>query len=359
MSALILTKESGDNGYRVTLNPLLKPFVTEVTIPAEHKGLPVRVIGKNAFSGAKRLKSISIPASISCSCEAAFCDCSVESVHITDLSAWCKINFETPTANPLHSGARLYLNGKLLKKIDLNGEIQKIGSYAFYGCKQLISLSLTGVDFIGEDAFRKSGLKNITVPEEVTHIGDGAFANCYNLTDAKILGGSKISRAMFEGCEHLTDIRIDNSVTAIERSAFYGCTRLAHVELPRNLRVIGYSAFKECRALKEIELPSEIEYIGEFAFEMSGIESITIPHGVDSIQTATFQICKKLEEVKIPRSVTRIEKSAFHLCDSLKTVNYAGTAEEWEEVSFPSGYPFKNSVRIYCYESSYHGKNAE
>ena len=58
MSALILTKESDSNGYRVTLNPLLKPFVTEVTIPAEHKGLPVRVIGKNAFSGAKRLNNI-------------------------------------------------------------------------------------------------------------------------------------------------------------------------------------------------------------------------------------------------------------------------------------------------------------
>ena len=58
MSALILTKESGGNGYRVRLNPLFKPFVTEVTIPAEHKGLPVRVIGKNAFSGAKRLNNI-------------------------------------------------------------------------------------------------------------------------------------------------------------------------------------------------------------------------------------------------------------------------------------------------------------
>ena len=380
---LIFTKESDGASYRVRLNPLFKPFITEVKIPAEHKGLPVRVIAKNAFMGAKKLKSISIPASIKYSCAAAFYGCDPESIHITDLKAWCDINFEWPTSNPTHCGENLYLNGKILENIDFDGDVRSIGNYAFFGYEKLKSVSFFGVEIIGKEAFEGCGLSSVTLPQEVACINDEAFRRCSELTEALILGGSdligdsifsscsslkkatlgsnvkKIGAHTFSECSKLTSVKMGDSVVEIGNYAFSKCSKLKTAKLPHALRTIGDSAFQECNALKEIELPNELQHIGKFAFDNSGIDSITIPHGVDSIQTATFQLCKKLEEVKIPGSVTRIEKSAFHLCDSLKTVNYAGTAEEWEKVSFPSGYPFKNSVRIYCYESSYHGKNAE
>ena len=61
--------------------------------------------------------------------------------------------------------------------------------------------------------------------------------------------------------------------------------------------------------------------IGEAAFKASGLESVTIPNSVTSIERATFELCRSLTSVTIPNSVTSIEKSAFENCKNLKKVN--------------------------------------
>ncbi len=86
----------------------------EIVIPATYKGLPVKEIATSAFDSHTdarnaSLKSISIPDSVTSIGSSAFSGCSgLTGVYITDLTAWCKIDFESYSANPLYYAEHLY-----------------------------------------------------------------------------------------------------------------------------------------------------------------------------------------------------------------------------------------------------------
>ncbi len=76
----------------------------------------VKTIEKNAFYGCSSLESISFPESINYVGFDAFYGCTnISSLHISELAAWCKINFQDGVSNPLYYTHHLYLNGQLLK----------------------------------------------------------------------------------------------------------------------------------------------------------------------------------------------------------------------------------------------------
>lgn len=58
---------------------------------------------------------------------------------------------------------------------------------------------------------------------------------------------------------------------------------------------------------------------GPFAF-CSNLKGITIPEGVNSIETRAFRECISLSYVKIPSTMTRLENNVFFRCDTIKTL---------------------------------------
>lgn len=85
-------------------------------------------------------------------------------------------------------------------------------------------------DFVIEDGVLKKYLGSggdVTIPDCVTSIGDGAFRGCKNLTSITIPDGvTSIGYSAFDGCENLTSITIPDSVTSIGNWAFDGCENL-------------------------------------------------------------------------------------------------------------------------------------
>ena len=92
----------------------------------------------------------------------AFEGCSgLTSVHISDIAAWCNIEFDGYNCNPLCYAHHLYLNGEEVKDL-------------------VIPNSVTS---IGDEAFCCSGLTSVTIGSGVKTIGLYSFANCPELLD--------------------------------------------------------------------------------------------------------------------------------------------------------------------------------
>ena len=145
------------------------------------------------------------------------------------------------------------------------------------------------VETIGHTAFERSAVTSVTIPDSVTAIHDGAFANC----------------------SQLTNISIPNSVTSI-----------------------GFSAFEHCTSLKSITLPSSLRSISEALFFCcSQLTTIHIPDSVSSIQSYAFYHCRNLETIRIPVSVTSIGVYAFDGCPSSMTVTYSGSKKQWDAIT--------------------------
>ncbi len=61
----------------------------------------------------------------------------------------------------------------------------------------------------------------------------------------------------------------------------------------------------------------DVKKIGDYAFSTSGIKSLMIEEGVESIGSYAFSECKALESVQLPESLETLENCAFSFCTSL------------------------------------------
>ena len=217
-----------------------------------------------------------------------------------------------------------------LTSVTIPESITSIENYAFANC---ISLTAFYGKFASADnrclvvdgaltSFAPAGLTEYTIPDGVTSIGEGAFADCSSLTSVTIPDGvTSIGIEAFAYCSSLTSVTIGNSVTSIGESAFVGCSSLTSVTIPDGVTSIGSSAFEECSSLTSVTIPDGVTSIEGFAFAYcSSLTSVTIPDGVTWIGYFAFKDCGSLTNITIPESVESFGDRAFSGCSSLTSV---------------------------------------
>lgn len=87
--------------------------------------------------------------------------------------------------------ANAFKDNSFLAKVVLPNTITTIGSSAFYGCKNLTSISMPNVETIGSSAFYGCvSLISIIIPSSTKEMGTDVFKNCPLLRDVIYLGNN-------------------------------------------------------------------------------------------------------------------------------------------------------------------------
>lgn len=130
-----------------------------------------------------------------------------------------------------------------LKEVTLPEGLTYLGDYAFYKAANLKSITLPStLTTIGLAAFESTGLTGITIPSDVETIKERAFGNCTNLTSVTIPDKVEtLGQDVFGCCTQLTSIHIPKSVKSMGAGMFEGCTALTYItfEPGSNLRNIA------------------------------------------------------------------------------------------------------------------------
>ena len=248
--------------------------LSEINLPSTLK----LISGTGAFSGAKSLKSITLP-------EGVIIDDTVGSL-LSDCTS--------------------------LTSVSLPASVTKISSNMFGGCTSLKSVSAAG---------------------PIDSIGDRAFENCSSLTDIDFQGTlTSIGFSAFQGCASLERVPDLSSVTEMGSSAFYECKKL---QAPVNLSslesipayafcytpvaVVGF-----CDNLKNIDkwafiwstiaapFPETLEKIGDYVFYSGTLpEHLVIPNSVTSIGASAFSNTDGVQDVTIGSGLTQIPAGLF------------------------------------------------
>ncbi len=107
---------------------------------------------------------------------------------------------------------------QIIKSIIIDRGITEIGSYAFYGCESITSVSFpTTLVSIGSHAFDGcSSIETAEFPSSLKSIGDYAFYACIGLETARMPDGLlTIGERAFFDCTHLSSITVGKSIESI------------------------------------------------------------------------------------------------------------------------------------------------
>lgn len=332
---------SGPYSSGMSLNNIFGSQVTNIVIG------PVTTIGSFAFFQCSNLETVTIPSSVQYIGNCAFLNCgSLYRVFISDLTAWCRINFANETSNPLYQAHHLYLNNSLVTHVSIPNTMTSIKKYAFYGCSDLTSVEIpNSVTFIGENAFRDcTGLSSVFIPAGVSSINEGTFRGCTSLTSVDLPYLIEIGDYAFYHCNSLNNLVIPNSVVSIGTHAFEFCSSLTSVTIPSSVNTIGQHAFDACPQMTSVTINSNAIVSVSYSYNNNFrhifgdyARSFTFGSGVTSIGAYAFWGCNHMTSVTLPGSLTSIGYSAFEHCLGLNRVQISDL-NAWYEIDFANAY---------------------
>ena len=271
-------------------------------------------IGDYAFSECDSLQEIEITNQIIIG-ESAFSNCDELSVVVVDNTRDIPINviegsskvtyidFSQITELPVEENGLTYVSDKPELQEFVAGYITTVPDDYFSNNPELTSVYMPYLESVGDRAFMNTSLAELPTDKIVNigkyafygsdlrqaynncveEVGDYAFANCSNLSKAKIYnenGDFQLGEGIFQNCRILTGVAIYKDNVELPAYTFKNCTKLNQVyntatfssgtikpELLVDFISIGDEAFYGCNAMSYARIKLEdIEYIGKNAF---------------------------------------------------------------------------------------------
>ena len=190
----------------------------------------------------------------------------------------------------------------------------------------------TTLQFIAETAFNNNKFGGMTVlagNPYFAHLastqGNVTYTMLTNKEKTKIIAapGAKPTQFSSSGTTYLTSITIPDQITEIGDYAFYGNPTLKTVNFHAGITRIGMGAFYET-LLTRVNIPNPDCEIGNSCFSNSQVSSITLPQGMKKLGRHVFFYCLNLTSLTLPEGMEEIGMMCFGSCN-LTSVNLPST----------------------------------
>ena len=290
-------------------NVIVKEDITTIctlafaNTPVQTVQLPstLTTIRYGAFQNCTSLKQITLPESMTFIEGGAFQNCSAlssisvpQNVTYLGASAFSGCTSLTSATLPqaitrISSG--LFENCSSLTTVQASSALTSIGSRAFAETSALSSFTFPQtLTAVGAESFTGSGIVTANLPQSVTYLGAGAFADCTKLVYAQVPA----------------------AIQAIRERTFRNCTELKNVSIPEGIRYIGAAAFQNDVSLQTVDFAQSLLTICDNAFEGSGVgDGLVLPSALRTIGSRAFAGCMRLTSLTIPADVRKMGSQAF------------------------------------------------
>ena len=242
--------------------------ITDINIPDT-----VTTIGNNAFDNCTNLKNITISDNLRSIGNYAFYYCSkITSFHLP--------------ANTINVGFEIFSYCSALSSITVDDDNPKYNSKN--NCNAIIEIASNKL---------VAGCKNTIIPDGVTCIGESAFTGCTGIDTIKIPDSVvSIERKAFDGC-HLTLVTLPKNLSEIGEEAFK-YNNFTSIKLPDGLIKLNNSSFTNCSKLTSIEIPDSVTEIGNNVFTYcNSLETVKLPSNLKIISNNAFSSCRKISSI--------------------------------------------------------------
>lgn len=212
----------------------------------------ITYIGDAAFGYCPKLTSITIPSTITSMGMAVFYNC--QYIKSIVWNAKKCVDFNSETESPF---SRYYTKGSSYNNCSATNYDHTFNGSSS-GSTRTGNYWTTSITF-GDEVehvpaylcYQFQGeLRNITIPDNVKTIGSYAFYGCNQLVSVKFGSGlTVIGKSAFSNCSNLASVKLQDNVSTIETYAFSGCSALNSLTLGKGVKTIGSYAFSNCTNL--------------------------------------------------------------------------------------------------------------
>ena len=232
-----------------------------------------------------------------------------------------------------------------LRSVTWNCTCDVIPANCFFECSNLTHFDFSAIKKIEKYSFSRSGLQEVSFPENIKIIEEGTFKECSGLRSVAWNCTCDVIPALcFYMCPNLTNFDF-SSIKKVGQYAFVE-SGLQEVCLQKNIEILEDGTFSRCNGLRSVTwnctcdvIPnfcfavcsnltnfdfSGIKKIGKYAFKESGLQEVWLPENIKIIEEGTFKECSGLRSVTWNCTCDVIPASCFAFCSNLTQFDLSG-----------------------------------